>query len=108
MNSSPQRIRDPAVGGELVSPLTDPNPRGIHAFDKAKRHWHKPLHLAVADVLAHNRALLARLSPGIWAPPIIEDYERNAATYHELKRCIREQIAALEAFAIIDWSECND
>jgi hypothetical protein len=105
MNSSPQRIRDPAVGGELVSPLTDPNPRDIHAFDKAKRHWQKSLSVLAAETLAYNRALLARLTPGIWAPPIIEDYERNEAIYHELKRCIREQIAALEAFAMVDWRE---
>jgi hypothetical protein len=105
MNSQTQRIRDPAVGGELVSPLTDPNRRGIHAFDKAKRHWQKSLNVVVAEILAHERALLARLSPGIWAPPIIEDYERNEAIYHELKRCIREQIVALEAFAMVDWRE---
>jgi hypothetical protein len=101
MPTQTQRIRDPAVGGELVSPLTDPNPREIHAFDKAKRYWQKSLSVLAAETLAHNRALLARLSPGIWAPPIVEDYERNAATYHELKRCIREQIVALEAFAMV-------
>jgi hypothetical protein len=105
MNSSPQRIRELAAEGQLVSPLTDPNPRGIHAFDKAKYHWQKSLSVLAAETLAHNRALLARLSPGIWAPPIIEDYARNEAIYYELKRCIREQIVALQAFATVDWRE---
>jgi hypothetical protein len=90
MNSQTQRrvINDP--GGEVV------------AF---KRHWRKPLHALIADALAHNRALLARLTPGIWAPPIIEDYERNGEIYRGLLRHTREQIAALETFATVDWRE---
>jgi hypothetical protein len=101
MNSQTQRRLEPPEG-ELVSPLSGPS---YGAFAVAKRRWHKPLNLAVADALAHNRALLARLSPGLWAPPIVEDYERNEAIYRELQCRTREQITALEKFAMIDWRE---
>ena len=104
MNSQTQR-RELAAGAELVSPLTDPNPRGIHAFDKAKRQWQKSLSVLAAETLAFNRALLARLTPGIWAPPIVEDYERNGTIYRGLLRHTREQIAALEKFTTVDWRE---
>jgi hypothetical protein len=107
MNSrSAQRQIGPPEG-ELVSPLTDLDNGRCRGFAQAKRSWRKPLSVLVAETLAYERALLKRLSPGLWAPPIIEDYERNQAIFFELQRRIGEQIASLEKFATVDWSECK-
>jgi hypothetical protein len=106
MNTSTQRQLGPPQG-ELVSPLSGPD-LARRGFAQAKRSWRKPLSVLVAETLTYNRALLKRLSPGLWAPPIVEDYERNQTIFYELQRRVREEIAALEKFATVDWSECNE
>jgi hypothetical protein len=93
MNSTAQRKIGPPEG-ELVSPKV--------------RQWRKSLDLVVANALANNRALLARLDRGAYAPPIQADYEHNQEIFLQLCRRTREQIAALESFTTVDWMDGDE
>jgi hypothetical protein len=79
VNSRSARIvDDPAPTAELVAPLSGPS---YGAYSVARRRWRKPLPAIIADALTNNCAL------------------------NELYRRTREQIAALETFAQIEWRE---
>jgi hypothetical protein len=98
MNSRSQRvINDP--GPELVAPLSGPS---YGAYNRAKRKWRKPLPAIIADALANNRAIIARFKLGV-TPPDPENRSRYEEVFDALCRTTDAQIAALEAFAAIDW-----
>jgi hypothetical protein len=103
MNSQPQRsiFNDPAVEGELVTPLLGPS---YGPFNKARRRWHKPLRAIIADAIANSEALLARLERGVHCPDLDgKPYYENCLT--EVCKRTREQLATLEAFTAVDWRE---
>jgi hypothetical protein len=68
-----------------------------------KRNRAKPLPAIVADALANNRAMLARLKLGMYGPDS-ENTSHYEEVFNKVCRCTDEQIKALEAFAAIDWS----
>jgi hypothetical protein len=59
----------------------------------------------VADALANNRAIAARLQLGMHGPPNLDDRSHYDEIFNHLSRCTHAQIAALEAFAQIEWRE---
>jgi hypothetical protein len=83
-------VDDPA-GPELVAPLSGP-----------WRNWRKPLPAIVADAIANNRAIIDRLKLGMYGPDS-ENTSHYEKVFNKLCRSTNEQIAALEAFAAIDW-----
>jgi hypothetical protein len=58
----------------------------------------------IADVLASNRGLLERLKPGMYGPDM-EHKEQYQVIFNGLFATTREQIAALEVFGQVEWSE---
>ena len=87
MNSQAQRRRIEPAEGELVT-----FPRG----------WRKPLPAIIADAIANNRAVIARLKLGIHGPDA-ENLDRLEEVFSKVCRSTEQQISALEAFAAIDW-----
>jgi hypothetical protein len=80
--------------------VDDPPPRAeVVTF---KRKWPKPLPAIVADAIANNRAVIARLKLGIYGPDP-ENTSHYEEVFNKVCRCTDEQIKALEAFASIDW-----
>jgi hypothetical protein len=66
------------------------------------RNWRKPLPAIIADAIANNRAVIARLKQGMYGPDI-ENTDHYEEVFNKLCRSTNEQIKALEAFAAIDW-----
>jgi hypothetical protein len=100
MPTQSQRVvRDPEA--ELVSPLSGPS---YGAYSVAKRRWQKPIPAIIADALTNNRAIIARFKLGI-CPPTPENRSHYEEVFDQLCRCTDAQIAALEAFSQIKWSE---
>jgi hypothetical protein len=56
----------------------------------------------LADALAVNRGLLERLKGGVYAPDH-KGKEQYEVIFNGLLATTREQIAALEIFARVDW-----
>jgi bacterioferritin (cytochrome b1) len=71
---------------------------------RARARWRKTVAAIVADALASNRGLLERLKRGMHAPEM-EHKEQYQVILNGLFATTREQIAALEVFARVDWSE---
>ena len=101
MNSQTQRriVDDPAPRAELVAPLSGPS---YGAYSVARRRWKKSLPAIIADALANNRAVIARFKLGV-TPPDVEDTSPYREVFDALCRSTDAQIAALEAFAAIEW-----
>ena len=93
---------DLAIAPELVSPLSGPS---YGPFNVARRRWRKPLPAIIADAIANGQGLAARLQRGMWMPPDLEKKARYEKIFHQLCRSTCEQLAALQAFAEIDWRE---
>jgi hypothetical protein len=102
MNSQTQRriVHDPGprLEPEVVTPLSGPN---YGAYGVVKRRWRKPLSAIVADAIANNRAVIARFKLGVTPPE--GDRSHYEAIFDQLCRSTDAQIAALEAFAEIEW-----
>ena len=62
----------------------------------------EPPKFEVADALASNRGLLERLKGGMYAPND-KGKEQYQVIFNGLFATTREQIAALEVFAQVDW-----
>jgi hypothetical protein len=95
-----QRRRDLDEG--VVAPLSGPS---YGPFNIAKRRWRKPLPAIIADAIVNCQGLSARLQRGMWMPPDLEKKARYEKIFHQLCRSTCEQLAALQAFAEIDWRE---
>ena len=104
MNSQTAQRKAGPPEGELVSPLTDLD-RGRRGYAQAKRSWRPPIDALVADLLAKNRELQARLAVGFHCPPGEINHNTPEVVVKFLGRATREQIAALDAFKDFDWSE---
>jgi hypothetical protein len=100
MNSQTQR-RELVAGAELVSPLAGPS---YGAYSIAKRRWQKPLAAVIADAIANNRAIITRLKLGV-IPPDFDDTSHYRKIFDQLCASTVAQIAALEVFRTIEWSE---
>jgi hypothetical protein len=64
--------------------------------------WFTPIPATIADALANNRGLLERLKQGMYAPDN-KGKEQYQVIFNGLFATTREQIAALEVFARVDW-----
>jgi hypothetical protein len=92
---------DEGMEAELITPLSGPS---YGPFAVVKRRWHKPVAAIVADAVSACQGLSDRLTRGVYAP----DYEREdhyRQVYEKLRDTTRQQLAALEAFSKIEWSE---
>jgi hypothetical protein len=69
---------------------------------KARARWKPPIPAMIADALAHNRGLLERLKGGMYAPDN-KGKEQYQVIFNGLFATTKEQIAALELFARVDW-----
>jgi hypothetical protein len=94
-------LEELAITPELVTPLSGPS-HGV--FNVAKRRWRKPLPAIIADAIANSEAVLARLQRGMYMPDL-ENKPHYQAAYNAVCECTREQLAALQAFAAIEWRE---
>jgi hypothetical protein len=82
-----------------------PFPRPLSlAEQRARARWRKPVAAIVAGALASNRGLLERLKRGVHAPDT-QHGEQYQVIFNGLYQTTQEQIAALEMFARVDWSE---
>jgi hypothetical protein len=90
-------MNDP--GPEVVAPLSGPS---YGAYNVVKRRWRKPLPAIIADAIANNRAVIARFKLGV-TPPDVEDTSHYRQIFDALCASTDAQIAALEAFAAINW-----
>ena len=100
MATQPKRIEEDE--GQLVLPLSGPS---YGAFAVAKRKWRKPLDAILAQVVANSENLLVRLRLGVYAPPNVEMLPEAKARFTDLWRATELQLAAIEAFQEVDWSE---
>jgi len=93
--------RPARLGPEVITPLSGPahvhGPGGV-----ARARWRKPLPAIIADALANNRGIIARFRLGV-LPPDVEDTSHCREVFDQLCRSTDAQIAALEAFAAINW-----
>ena len=99
MNSSTQRVINDPGPEPVVRPLSGPS---YGAYNVVKRKWRKPLPAIIADALTNNRAIIARFKLGV-TPPDSENRSHYEEVFNALCRSTDAQIAALEAFAAIDW-----
>lgn len=100
MSTQTKRIEEDE--GQLVLPLSGPS---YGPFAVAKRRWRKPLDAILAQVVANSENLLVRLRLGVYAPPNAELLPDAQGRFTDLWRATEAQLAAIEAFSEIDWSE---
>ena len=95
----PKRVEEDEC--QLVLPLSGPS---YGAYATAKRRWRKPLDAILAQVVANSENLLVRLRLGVYAPSaeLLPDAKDR---FTDLWRATEAQLAAIEAFSEIDWSE---
>lgn len=93
-------MRRPVIAGSLQQkserPLT-------LAEQRARARWRKPANAIIAHALTVNRGLLERLERGMYGPDM-KHKEQYQVIFNGLYQTTREQIAALEMFAWVDWS----
>ena len=101
MSSQSQRRLDPVprVEGEVVAPFSRPS---YGPYSVVRRRWKKSLPAIIADAIANNRAIIARLKLGIYGPDA-ENTAHYEEVFNKVCRSTDAQIAALEEFAAIDW-----
>jgi hypothetical protein len=89
-------MRRPVIGGAAERPLT-------LAEQRARTRWRRPAAAIIAHALTVNRGLLERLERGMYGPDM-QHREQYQVLFNGLYQTTREQIAALEMFARVDWS----
>jgi hypothetical protein len=99
MNSRSRVLRDPEP--ELVSPLSGPS---YGPFNIAKQRWRKPLPAIIADAIVICQGLNTRLVRGMHVPDM-ENKAHYDKVFKQLSRTTDEHLAALKAFAAINWRE---
>jgi hypothetical protein len=100
IDGEPAEVEQPTP--RVSRPMSGPS---YGPFDKARRSWQgKLLRAILADAISNNKALLPRLERGVYSPDK-ESMPYYKACLIELCKRTREQLAALEAFTAIDWSE---
>jgi len=74
--------------------------------ERVERRWHgkRPIHAIAADLIAQNRALLARLEDGVYAK-VIQPKERYKAALASLHQRTKDQLQELETFSKLEWME---
>ena len=84
----------------MVAPFLRPS---YGPYSVARRKRKKPLPAVIADVIANTRELSARLKRGILSPDVNRAHYQQI--YDQICQCTDAQIAALEAFSQIEWSD---
>jgi hypothetical protein len=69
---------------------------------KARARWRPSVAALIAGALATNRGLLERMKGGMYAPDKHHG-EQYQVIFNGLFAATKEQIAALEMFAQVDW-----
>jgi len=93
--SGPNLRLRPLTAAPIEKPLT-------LAEQRARARRRPPVVAMIADALASNRGLLERLKGGMYAPND-KGKEQYQVIFNGLFATTREQIAALEVFAQVDW-----
>ena len=95
-------MRRPVIAGSLQQRSESERPLTL-AEQRARARWRRPAAAIIAHALTVNRGLLERLERGMYGPDM-EHREQYQVLLNGLYQTTREQIAALEMFARVDWS----